>query len=140
MKRRGALVVGLTGCLGAGKTNFVQGTAEFLGITRNITSPTFVLMKRYRLEGNPATLMEGTKPLRYFESLYHIDCYRIQSSAELLDLGWEELINDKRNIIFVEWAEKIKDIMPDNSIFITIENTDNPSERKITVDPHTPKQ
>ena len=107
--REGALVFALSGQLGAGKTKFVQGAAEFLGIERNVTSPTFVLMKRYGLLGA-------------FNSFYHFDCYRLYSSKEVLDLGWEKIISNPKNIIFVEWAEKIKNILPSGTIYVTIKD------------------
>lgn len=103
-----ALVFALSGQLGAGKTRFVQGGAEFFGIKRNITSPTFVLMKRYRISG------------RTFKDFYHFDCYRLDSPQDVLDLGWEKIIFDPRNIVFVEWAEKISDILPPDTICVTI--------------------
>lgn len=105
--REGALVFALSGQLGAGKTKFVQGAAEFLGVKRNVTSPTFVLMKRYDLLGA-------------FKSFYHFDCYRLYSSKEILDLGWEKIISNPKNIVFVEWSEKIKDVLPSGTIHVII--------------------
>lgn len=102
-KRNGALVLALEGELGAGKTHFAKGVASYLGIERNITSPTFVLMKRY---GN----------------FYHLDCYRVHASNEILDLGWEEIISDTGNIVLVEWAERIKDILPPGTIWLHFKN------------------
>ena len=89
----------LTGTLGAGKTTFIQGLAEGLGVKDNLTSPTFVLMKRYRGDKN-----------RY---LVHIDCYRIESSVALSDLGLDEIFEDKRNIVVIEWGERIEDSLPE---------------------------
>ena len=94
-----AVLIGLSGELGSGKTTFVQGFAKSLGIKKKVISPTFVLMKRYK-------------------NLYHIDCYRIDSYKEILDLGWKDMLANKENIILVEWAEKIKKIFPKSYVWI----------------------
>lgn len=94
-----AVLIGLSGELGSGKTTFVQGFAKSLGIKKRVISPTFVLMKRYK-------------------NLYHIDCYRIDSYKEILDLGWKDMLANKENIILVEWAEKIKKIFPKSYVWI----------------------
>ena len=106
-----ALIIGLTGELGAGKTVFIQGFAEGLGIKGKIKSPTFILMRRH---GN----------------FYHFDCYRIKKFKEILDLGWREMIDNPQNIILIEWAEKIKKILPKNYIKIKFEHIDK-NKRKI---------
>ncbi|OGZ63125.1 MAG: tRNA (adenosine(37)-N6)-threonylcarbamoyltransferase complex ATPase subunit type 1 TsaE, partial [Candidatus Spechtbacteria bacterium RIFCSPLOWO2_02_FULL_38_8] len=103
----------LVGELGAGKTQFAQGAAEYLGIKRNVTSPTFVLMKKYKLTGGN------------FNAMYHIDCYRLHSSRELLDLGWKEIAKEPNNIIFIEWAEKVKNILPEYTIWVTMKDIGN---------------
>src|SRR3989338_10955167 len=72
MKRRGALVIGLVGDLGAGKTTFIQAFLRVLGVHGHITSPTFVLIKNYKLR------------MQNYGRVYHIDCYRIKKSSELL--------------------------------------------------------
>ena len=83
-----AKVLALAGDLGAGKTTFLQGFAKGLGVKGKINSPTFVIMKR-------------------FGTFYHLDCCRIQRPEEILDLGWEEIISDPKNIVAVEWPERI---------------------------------
>ncbi len=90
--------VALIGDLGAGKTTFVQGVAQALGVKENITSPTFVLQKIYRLTGQK------------WQNLIHFDCYRLEKSAELLSLGWEEIVNKPENLILVEWADKFPEL------------------------------
>lgn len=132
-ERKGALVLALRGDLGAGKTNFVQGIGEYLKISRNITSPTFVLMKRYSLGVRPtcATVAEpeGLTPREPFSTLYHFDCYRILAFKEILDLEWKDIISKKENLILVEWAENIKDILPKNSVWVIIKDkTENKRE------------
>lgn len=138
-----ALVFALSGQLGAGKTKFVQGAAEFLGIERNVTSPTFVLMKRYDLSGahrsnnvqklgrkSDSSLNTGGQILDC--SFYHFDCYRLHSSEEVLDLGWEKIISNSKNIVFIEWAEKVKDILPSNTICVTMKDKGE-NKREISV-------
>ena len=110
VKSQKTLVIGLVGELGAGKTQFVQGAAEYLGIKRNVTSPTFVLMKKYSV------------PTGNFNTMYHIDCYRLHSSREVLDLGWKEIAQEPNNIIFIEWAERVKGILLKDVIWVTIKD------------------
>ncbi len=101
-----ATVVGLRGDLGAGKTAFVQQTAQLLGITETITSPTFVIEKIYKLEHS------------HFTHLIHIDAYRLESDQELRSLGWAEIIADPKNLIMIEWPEKVVGCMPSYSEYI----------------------
>ena len=96
---RGAAVIGLEGNLGAGKTTFIQAFAKGMGIRKRLTSPTFVLMKKYN-------------------NLYHLDCYRIKDSQDVLALDFKEIISEPKNIILIEWAEKIKRILPKDKIWI----------------------
>ena len=104
LKTKKSLVIGLAGELGGGKTTFIQGFARGLGIKEKILSPTFVIMKRFKV----------SKSLEF----YHIDCYRVEKTKELLDLGFKEIVSDPHNIVVVEWADKIKKIMPKNTIWI----------------------
>lgn len=90
------LILALEGELGAGKTAFVQGFAKGLGIREKILSPTFVLIKKYPLKNMP------------YKSFYHIDCYRLKKSKDLLGLGFEEIISNSQNIVALEWADKLK--------------------------------
>ena len=96
-------VICMYGDLGAGKTAFVQGMARALGIDEPVTSPTFTIVNEYY----------GTLPL------YHFDVYRIGSSEEMYEIGFDEYINGN-GICVIEWAELIEDILPEDSIRITI--------------------
>lgn len=102
-----ALVVGLYGDLGSGKTTFTQQVAKALGITETVTSPTFVIEKIYTISHNS------------FTQLIHIDAYRLESSKELVQLHWQEIINDPKNIIMLEWPERVADILPDGMAKLT---------------------
>lgn len=104
-------LVCLYGDLGGGKTTFVKGVAEELGIKETVNSPTFLIMRKY-------VFLKKTNK-KY--SLYHFDCYRISNYGEILNLGWEEIIGGENNIIAVEWPEKIKDILPKNKLNIKFE-------------------
>ncbi len=91
-----ALIVGLSGHLGAGKTAFVKAVAKSLGVTEDVTSPTFVIMKLYEIN--------AASP---WKRLIHIDAYRLERAEELEALGWEQLVADKNNLILVEWPENV---------------------------------
>lgn len=97
-------VVCLTGELGTGKTCFVKGLAEGLGInSREVTSPTFIIIREYR----------GRIPL------YHIDLYRIGFIEDIRDIGMDEVIYGT-GVTAIEWAERIRDVLPDERIDITL--------------------
>ncbi len=117
-----ALLISLSGDLGGGKTTFAQGFAKGLGIQQKITSPSFVILKKFNIPRSRAG----------FKNFYHLDCYRIQDSKEILELGFSEMILDKNNLILVEWAEKIKEIFPTDSIWVNFKYL-SLQERKIIV-------
>ena len=116
-------VIGLEGELGSGKTKFIQGFAKGLGIRQRLTSPTFVLLKKYKVT---------SYKLQVTSYLYHIDCYRLNKPKELLDLDFKEIISNPQNIVLIEWAEKVRKILPKNTIWIKFEII-NQNERKIKI-------
>ena len=118
---KNALVVALEGELGAGKTTLVQGLAKILGIKAKIKSPTFTLMKKYKIPG-----------LKNSKFMYHLDCYRLQNHKDLLSLGIEDVLKDKENILLIEWPERIKKILSKKLIDIKIDHIDK-NTRKITI-------
>ena len=99
-------IYSLVGDLGAGKTVFSKGFAEGLGIDEEITSPTFTIINVY----------DGSGRLPF----YHFDVYRIEDPSAMEDTGYEEYFYGK-GICIIEWAEKIKDLMPENAIWVFIE-------------------
>jgi tRNA threonylcarbamoyladenosine biosynthesis protein TsaE len=107
-----AIVVGLYGNLGAGKTAFTKCLAKELGIEIPVTSPTFVIQKIY----------ETNHPS--FKRLIHIDAYRLKNGRELQDLNFEEIVNNKNNIVVIEWPENVKEILPNDHIKIHCEFID----------------
>ncbi len=127
---RQAVVIGLVGDLGSGKTVFAKGFAKGLGVKEIIASPTFVLEKIYKLKASaPGRSASSEKNYRH---LIHIDAYRLENSKELVDLGIKELIRDSRNIILVEWADKIKKILPKGCLKIFFKVIDK-NKRKIVL-------
>ena len=113
-----AVVIGLKGNLGGGKTTFVQGFAKGLGVKDKILSPTFVILKRFQIKS------------KQFKNFYHIDCHRLKNEKDLLELGFEEIISDPENIVLIEWPEKIKKIMPKDASIIEFDFIDE-NKRKI---------
>lgn len=116
----GAVVLALEGDLGGGKTTFLQGLAEGLGVKEKVLSPTFVIQKHFNLQDSK------------FTNFYHLDCYRLNSGEELKSLGFLELLPDNKNIIAVEWSERVADILPSNAIFIKFKYLDN-DKREISI-------
>jgi tRNA threonylcarbamoyladenosine biosynthesis protein TsaE len=106
---KSALLIALSGNLGAGKTTFTQNIAKQLGVEEKITSPTFVLMKKYSID------------FGQFKNLIHIDAYRVESSDEISILRLPEIFADKENLVLLEWPEKIADVLPEEKITITFE-------------------
>lgn len=115
--RKGALVVALEGDLGGGKTTFVKGFARGLGIHEKILSPTFVIMKRFKIHDSR------------FKNFVHIDAYRLNSVRELRVLGWQDILKDKGNMVLVEWADRIRGALLKEYICIQFEFIDEKMRR-----------
>ena len=136
IKRKNALVLALAGDLGSGKTTFTQGFLRGLGIKNKITSPTFVIAKKYNLKtwnlsARGGSALGGKLKTQKYERAWHFDCYRIRKSAELFSLGFKEILADPQNIILIEWPEIIKKVLPKNSIWIKFEHGEKENERTI---------
>ena len=108
-KKDQATIIALSGNLGAGKTTFVQLLAKELGVSEKVTSPTFTIMKGYELVGGE------------FKQLIHMDAYRIEDLNELGPLRFSEILNNKNNLLCIEWAEKIQSALPSEIVKINIE-------------------
>ncbi len=119
-----AHIFALTGNLGSGKTTFVQGFAERLGIEGRIISPTFILMRKYKIHDS-----------RFMNhDFYHVDLYRLEENieSEVRNLGLTDIWEQPQNIVVIEWAEKIADLIPKSAIWIKFENLGE-NERKLTI-------
>jgi len=110
-------VIAFTGDLGAGKTAFVRGLARGLGVTDRVTSPTFTIVNEY--EG-------GRLPL------FHFDMYRLGSSDELFDIGWEDYLR-RGGVCAVEWSEKVSDALT-GALRVDIRRGGGENERVITIE------
>jgi len=122
-----AQILGLEGDLGGGKTTFLQGFARGLGIKQKILSPTFIIMRKIEVKPLPCGGLTSATSIKTF---YHIDCYRIKKPKEILDLGFKEVVSNPQNIVVVEWADKIKKILPENSLILKFKFV-NKNSRKI---------
>ncbi len=109
-------VLAYEGDLGAGKTAFTRGLARGLGCTDSVTSPTYTIVNEY---------LSGRLPL------FHFDMYRLRSSEDLFDIGWEDYL-DRGGICAVEWSENVADAM-DGAVRVRIEKTGEES-RRITIE------
>lgn len=116
-KLRGGDVLAFTGSLGMGKTAFTRGLARGLGCRGRVTSPTFTIVNEY----------EGRTPL------FHFDMYRLGSSDELFDIGWDDYLA-RGGVCAVEWSERVSGALPEDTIFVDIARTDEHEDwRTITV-------
>jgi tRNA threonylcarbamoyladenosine biosynthesis protein TsaE len=127
-------VILLQGNLGAGKTTFSQFFLEKIGAEGPFTSPTFVIMKKYELNNSSSgPTSAAVQPLEEIcKDVYHLDCYRVDE-ASVLDLGWEEMIEDKTNVLLVEWPEKIKNIWPEKYWLLKFEYGEDKDDRRIEI-------
>ena len=113
-------VIALQGELGAGKTTFVQGLARALGIARPVTSPTFTLVGEY----------PGGRLL-----LVHMDLYRLRSPDDLLTIGFPEYL-ERKALVAVEWPERAGDLLPPETIWVTITLTADAHTRHVAINPN----
>jgi tRNA threonylcarbamoyladenosine biosynthesis protein TsaE len=118
--RKNAMVLALEGELGGGKTTFVQGLAKALGVKEKITSPTFVILKRFKIHD-----------LR-FKNFYHIDCYRLNKPEELVELDFKKIIERPENLVVIEWADKVKSLIPKKATWLKF-NWLSENKRRIAI-------
>jgi tRNA threonylcarbamoyladenosine biosynthesis protein TsaE len=114
---QGGEIIAYTGDLGAGKTAFTRGLARGLGITERVTSPTFNIVNEYD---------SGRLPL------FHFDMYRLGSSDELYDIGWEDYLS-RGGVCAVEWSEIVEDALEGDVIRVDLKNGNTPESRNITI-------
>jgi tRNA threonylcarbamoyladenosine biosynthesis protein TsaE len=101
--------IAFKGEMGAGKTTFINALLDKLGVKDIEGSPTYAIIQEYPVSKNG--------------KIYHMDCYRIKSISEAVDIGLEEILEEK-SYIFIEWAEKIDTLLPDDVIWAYIRNND----------------
>jgi tRNA threonylcarbamoyladenosine biosynthesis protein TsaE len=110
-------VIAYTGDLGAGKTAFTRGLARGLGVQERVTSPTFTIVNEY---------LGGRLPL------FHFDMYRLGSSDELYDIGWEDYLA-RGGVCAVEWSEIVDDALEQDAIRVDIRRGETDQQRLITI-------
>lgn len=119
---KNSLVIGLSGELGAGKTTFIKSFIRALGVKKRVTSPTFLILRRFRLPKGGA-----------YKNVFHIDVYRVKEGKELKEIGIEDIISNPTNIVLVEWADRVRGILPKEMIWLKLEHTEQENERQITI-------
>lgn len=119
---RDARVVGLVGPLGAGKTTFIQGFGRALGV-RRMPSPTFLIVRRY--------------PLRRgrYQNLFHVDAYRVRRARDLAPIGLPEVFKNPKNLVIVEWADRIRRALPRRTHWVKMEHGSSALKRTIRFTP-----
>ena len=105
------------GGMGAGKTTFIKAICEQLGVQNAVTSPTFAIVNEYASDMGP---------------IYHFDFYRIKNQGEVMDLGFDEYAYSG-NLCLMEWPELIEELLPEHTINVRIEETEN-GMRKVLLD------
>lgn len=120
IKTQKGAVIAMEGELGAGKTTFIQGFVRALGVKEKVKSPTFVLMKKYKVSGEV--------------NLYHLDCYRIRDEKDLKISEFREILEEPRNIVLIEWAERVSKIIPKNHITVHIDHIDKKTRKLLITD------
>lgn len=121
-----AAVLALAGELGSGKTVFVRGFADGLGIKQKIVSPTFIIMHPYHLK------IPHKKEILNYTDLYHIDVYRLKNTAELIRLGVKRLFLNPRAIVLLEWADRVRTILPPQYLWLEFKHY-NHNMREINI-------
>ena len=115
-----AFVVALTGELGSGKTTFTKTLLRTLGVRGRVASPTFIFSRRYRSQ------------LKYYENIWHFDVYRLNSPKEVREIGLKEAVSQDKNLVIVEWADKVKGLLPRGTIWVEFKHGVKSNERHIT--------
>lgn len=124
------LILALSGNLGAGKTTFTQGLAKALGIKDRVVSPTFVVMKSFLIPERIKKFhfVKATRDKRFF---WHIDCWRLDQ-PDFEYLGLKEILENRENIVCLEWAERVKKLLPRNAVWLRFEHLGG-NKRKVTI-------
>ena len=116
------LVVAIVGELGSGKTTFIKGLFKGVGIKGRIFSPTFVIYRRFSIKNK----------VKSFKNIFHIDAYRLKKKEATID-ELSRILADPQNILIIEWADKIKQIIPPNAFWLVFERGRSINERIIKI-------
>ena len=122
-------VFAFDGKMGAGKTTFIKELCEVMGTEDVVNSPTFAIVNVYEVE---AIRRKGEKAKGERQEVYHFDCYRIKDLREAMDMGAEEYLYSG-NYCFIEWAEMIEPLLPEDTVWVKIEVLEN-GERRLSFD------
>ena len=117
-------VFAFNGKMGAGKTTFIKCLCEAMGTEDIVNSPTFAIVNVYEVEA------KGDEARGERQEIYHFDCYRIKDLREAMDMGTEEYLYSG-NYCFIEWAEMIEPLLPEDTVWVKIEVMEN-GERKLS--------
>jgi tRNA threonylcarbamoyladenosine biosynthesis protein TsaE len=115
------VVIALRGDLGAGKTTLAQGFLRELGVTQNVISPTFLIMRPYEIATGG------------YRRVVHIDCYRLARAEELLALGLRDFLAAPDTILLIEWPEIVADLLPKGATRVSIEHPQAGTTRTVIV-------
>lgn len=118
---QGGEVIALTGSLGSGKTTFIKGLGRGLKIRENIASPTFVIMIPYKIPG------------RERKTFYHFDLHRIKKARELIELGFQDIVQNPKAIAAIEWPEVSEELLPKRALRLKFAHGKKPHERIIQI-------
>lgn len=113
----GRKVFALYGQMGAGKTTLIKALCRVLGVEENVSSPTFSILNEYRNTNG--------------ESVFHFDFYRIKNQQEAMDIGYEDYVYSG-DYVFIEWPEKVEKLLPENYVYVQINETGEPEKRIIS--------
>lgn len=116
-KSEKAIIIAMSGDLGAGKTTLTQEIAKKLGVRDMVVSPTFVIMKIYKTNLK-SDLLTGIK------RLIHIDAYRLERAKDIEKIGWKNIYEDKENLIIIEWPENIKNYLDSKCHYVYLKHID----------------
>ena len=124
-------VFAFNGKMGAGKTTFIKCLCEAMGTEDIVNSPTFAIVNVYEVNANLLPDELKVESLKFKGEVYHFDCYRIKDIREALDMGTEEYLYSG-NYCFIEWAEMIEPLLPDDLVTVNIEVLEN-GDRALTI-------
>lgn len=120
--KKNALIIGFQGDLGAGKTIFIKSFIRALGVKHRITSPTFLISRRFAL---PKT--------SNYENVFHVDAYRITETKELKEVGIDKAIKNPGNIVLIEWADRVRGVLPKGTVWVKFKHGEREEQRYITI-------